>query len=128
MFKIARARDPVYEHYRKRFMIQLGIMPVTYMEGKLKKKIVSDSVKVVLTCSKQHTDADVWGTRFEKCKRIDQAMVEVSCHGRISRCAATDTHCLSDGRVASIRIRASLCMDPNSSRQRDRRHLCATVH
>ena len=45
---------------RRRFMIQLGISPVTYMEGKPKKAIVSDSVKVVLTYGKQHTDPEAW--------------------------------------------------------------------
>ena len=30
------------------------------MEGKLKKSIISDSVKVVLTCAKRHTEADAW--------------------------------------------------------------------
>ena len=45
---------------RRRFMIQLGTSPVTYMEGKPKKAIVSDLVKVVLTYAKQHTDAEAW--------------------------------------------------------------------
>ena len=45
---------------RRRFLIQLGTTPVTYMEGKPKKSFVADSVKVVLTCAKQHTDADAW--------------------------------------------------------------------
>ena len=31
-----------------------------YMEGKPKKSIISDSVKVVLTCAKRHTEADAW--------------------------------------------------------------------
>ena len=30
------------------------------MEGKQKKSIISDSVKVVLTCAKRHTEADAW--------------------------------------------------------------------
>ena len=45
---------------RRRFMIQLGTSPVTYMEGKPKKAIVSDSVKVILTYGKQHTDPEAW--------------------------------------------------------------------
>ena len=45
---------------RRRFLIQLGSTPVTYMEGKPKKSFVADSVKVVLNCTKQHTDADAW--------------------------------------------------------------------
>ena len=42
---------------RRRFMLQLGTGAVTYMEGKPKKSVVGDSVNVILSLAKHHTDA-----------------------------------------------------------------------
>ena len=43
---------------RRRFLLHIGIGVVTYMDGKPKQHIVQDSVKVVLTFTKEHLDAD----------------------------------------------------------------------
>ena len=45
---------------RRRFMLQLGPSPVVYMEGKPRKAAVADSVKIVLSDAKHHTDAEAW--------------------------------------------------------------------
>ena len=45
---------------RRRFLFQLGAIPVTYMEDKPKREFKPDSVKVVLSISKSCTDADTW--------------------------------------------------------------------
>ena len=45
---------------RRRFMIQLGIWFVTYMEFTRKKSVVGDTVKVILSFAKYHTDAKTW--------------------------------------------------------------------
>ena len=44
----------------RRFLFQLGAIPVTYMEDKPKREFKPDSVKVVLSISKSCTDADTW--------------------------------------------------------------------
>ena len=43
---------------RRRFMIQSGVGFVTYREGKPKKFVVGDSVKVVLSFAKHHADGE----------------------------------------------------------------------
>ena len=43
---------------RRRFLFQLGVGQVTYMEGKPKKSFTPDSVKVVLSYAKQHADSE----------------------------------------------------------------------
>ena len=41
---------------RRRFLIQLGVGEVTYMDGKPKKEFTPDSLKVVLSFAKEHTE------------------------------------------------------------------------
>ena len=43
---------------RRRFLLQLGVGDVTYMDGKPKKTFKPDSIKVVLSFTKHHTDAE----------------------------------------------------------------------
>ena len=43
---------------RRRFILQLGFGEVTYMNGTPKKTFKPDSVKVVLSFTKHHTDAE----------------------------------------------------------------------
>ena len=45
---------------RRRFLFQLCSGHVTYMDGKPKKSFTPDSVKVVLSYAKQHTEAEAW--------------------------------------------------------------------
>ena len=45
---------------RRRFLLQLGIGDVNYMDGAPKKSFKADSVKIVLSYAKQHTDAEAW--------------------------------------------------------------------
>ena len=35
-------------------------LEVTYINGKLKKTYKSDSIKIVVSVAKQHTDAETW--------------------------------------------------------------------
>ena len=46
---------------RRRFLIQLGVGEVTYMDGKPKKQFKPESAKVVLNVAKHHVEADIWG-------------------------------------------------------------------
>ena len=45
---------------RRRFLIQLGIGEVTYMDGKPKKEFKPDSAKVVVSVAQHHAAADIW--------------------------------------------------------------------
>ena len=45
---------------RRRFLIQLGVGKVTYMDGKPKKEFTPDSLKVVLSFAKEHTEPETW--------------------------------------------------------------------
>ena len=45
---------------RRRFLIQLGVGKVTYMDGKPKKESTPDSLKVVLSFAKEHTEPETW--------------------------------------------------------------------
>ena len=45
---------------RRRFLFQVGTGSVTYMNGSAKKPFKPDSVKVVLSFGKQHTEPDAW--------------------------------------------------------------------
>ena len=45
---------------RRRFLIQLGAGKVTYMDGKPKKEFTPDSLKVVLSFAKEHTEPETW--------------------------------------------------------------------
>ena len=43
-----------------RFLLQLGNGAVTYMDGKPKKQFKPDSVKVVVSFAKIHTESEAW--------------------------------------------------------------------
>ena len=43
---------------RRRFLLHFGVGDVTYMDGKPKKTFKPDSIKVVLSFTKHHTDAE----------------------------------------------------------------------
>ena len=45
---------------RRRFLLQLGIGAVTYMDGKPKKQFKPDSTKVVISFAKIHTESEAW--------------------------------------------------------------------
>ena len=45
---------------RRHFLLQLGFGDVTYMDGKPKKHLKPDSVKVVVSFAKNHTESEAW--------------------------------------------------------------------
>ena len=47
------------------------------MEGKPKKAIVSDSVKVVLTHAKQHTDAEAWIHASKNAQELTKKLLKI---------------------------------------------------
>ena len=47
-------------HVRRRFLLQLGAEKVTYLSDAPKKTFVPDTVKVVLSYAKCHTEAEAW--------------------------------------------------------------------
>ena len=44
---------------RRRFIIQLGIGEVTYLDGKPKKQFKPDNAKVVISVAKHHAEAEI---------------------------------------------------------------------
>ena len=45
---------------RRRFLYQLGVGEVTYMDGKTEKQFKPDSFNVVMSFAKQHTESETW--------------------------------------------------------------------
>ena len=62
---------------RRRFMIQLGIGCVSYMEGKPKKSFRADSVKVVLSLAKRHTNAETWGHAVKNAQELTKQWLKL---------------------------------------------------
>ena len=60
---------------RGRFLIQLGLHPVEYMEGKPRKAIAADSVKVVLTYAKHHTSAEAWDSAVTNAQELTKKLL-----------------------------------------------------
>ena len=62
---------------RRRFLVQIGVGVVTYMDGKPKKSIVSDSVKVVLTLTKEHSDAETWEYALKNAQELTKKWLKL---------------------------------------------------
>ena len=58
-------------------MLQLGTSPVIYMEGKPWKSVISDSVKVVLTYAKHHTDSEAWESAVKNAQKLTKKWLEL---------------------------------------------------
>ena len=61
----------------RRFMLQLCSNPVSYMEGKSRKSVVSDSIKVVLTYAKRHTDAKTWESALKNAQDLTKKLLKL---------------------------------------------------
>ena len=58
-------------------MLQLGSNPVSYMEGKPRKPVVPDSIKVVLTYAKRHTDAEAWESALKNAQDLTKKWLKL---------------------------------------------------
>ena len=57
-------------------MLQLGSNPVSYMEGKPRKPVVPDSIKVVLTYAKRHTDAEALESALKNAQDLTKKLLK----------------------------------------------------
>ena len=62
---------------RRRFMLQLGTSPVVYMEGKPRKSVIADSVKVVLTYAKHHTDGETLESAVKNAQELTKKLLKL---------------------------------------------------
>ena len=62
---------------RRRFMLQLGTSPVAYMEGKPRKSVIADSVNVVLTYAKHHTDGEAWESAVKNAQELTKKWLKL---------------------------------------------------
>ena len=62
---------------RRRFMIHLGNGMVSYMRGAPKKSVRADSLKIVLSLAKHHTDAETWAHAANNAHELTEKWLKV---------------------------------------------------
>ena len=62
---------------RRRLLFQVGTGLVTYMDGTAKKTFKPDSVKVVLSFGKQHTEPGAWGHALTNAQALTKKWLQM---------------------------------------------------